>query len=58
MLVTLAYVSFTIFPIVPVESRTRFAFKIVFMALAANIVGAGLFLTYGFRRARPKGMAS
>jgi glutamate:GABA antiporter len=43
-LVSLVYIGFTIIPIIEVESRLTFALKIIGVTLAANAIGAALFL--------------
>jgi glutamate:GABA antiporter len=55
-LMTLLYVSLSVFPIVKVESQLLFAVKIATVVIAANIIGAALFVISGRRRNahRPK----
>ena len=43
-LVSLVYIGFTVIPIIEVESRLTFALKIIGVTLAANAIGAALFL--------------
>ena len=50
--VTALYIVLTIFPIVNVESRTEFAAKIIIVTIAANLLGALIFIA-GQRRRRP-----
>lgn len=49
-IVSLIYIAFTIVPIVPVESRSEFAGKIVSVSLIANLIGALIFLLAEKRR--------
>ena len=49
--VTALYIVLTIFPIVNVESRTEFAAKIIIVTIAANLLGALIFIA-GQRRRR------
>src|SRR5262249_8410406 len=50
-IVTLIYIALTIVPIVPVESRSEFAAKIVGVTLIANLVGVLIFFVAEKRRA-------
>lgn len=50
-MVTLLYIVLTIFPIVRVKSDTEFAAKIIFVTIAANLLG-GLIFIAGKRRSR------
>jgi amino acid transporter len=43
-LMTLLYVALSVFPIVKVESQVAFAAKIIAVILAANIIGAAIFI--------------
>jgi hypothetical protein len=49
--VTILYIVLTIFPIVSVESSTAFAAKIIIVPIAANLLGALIFVA-GRRRSR------
>ncbi|HKP87822.1 MAG TPA: APC family permease [Blastocatellia bacterium] len=49
-LMTLLYVGLSVFPIVQVESRLAFAMKITTIIVAANVIGAGVFLIAGRKR--------
>jgi glutamate:GABA antiporter len=51
-LVSMLYIGFTIIPIIQVESRTKFALKIILPVIVANVVGAGLFWMGRGRQAR------
>jgi amino acid transporter len=48
---TLLFIGFSVFPIVSVRSRIAFASKIIILIIAANLVGACLFI---FRKNSPK----
>jgi glutamate:GABA antiporter len=49
-LMTLLYVALSVFPIVKVESQLLFALKIATVIIAANIIGAAIFIIAGRRR--------
>jgi len=51
-LTTLLYIVLTIFPIVEVESRFAFAAKIIVVTVAANLIGALIFLAGERKRLR------
>jgi hypothetical protein len=52
LLMTLLYVALSIVPIIQVESRIMFAIKIGGLIVAANIIGAGIFLAARNRSTR------
>jgi glutamate:GABA antiporter len=51
-LMTLLYVTLSVFPIIDVKSNFSFTFKITAVIIAANIVGAGIFAAARARRER------
>ncbi len=53
LLMTLLYVTLSVFPIIKVESVTTFALKISLVIVGANLVGAGIFVTARRRRLAP-----
>ncbi len=57
-LMTLLYVVVSVFPIIEVESRGSFAFKIAGVIVGANVLGASIFLIAQGRRGRPMSMPS
>jgi amino acid transporter len=52
LLMTLLYVTLSVFPIINVESWFAFASKIIAVIMAANIIGTGIFLFARKRRTR------
>jgi amino acid transporter len=53
-LMTLLYVTLSVFPIIDVKSNFAFTFKITTVLIAANIVGAGIFAAARAKRGRPQ----
>jgi glutamate:GABA antiporter len=51
-LMTLLYVTLSVFPIIDVKSNFAFTFKITVVIIAANIVGAGIFAAARAKRGR------
>jgi amino acid transporter len=51
-LMTLLYVTLSVFPIIDVKSNFSFTFKITAVIVGANIIGAGIFAVARARRAR------
>src|SRR5207237_29308 len=45
LLMTLLYVALSVFPIIKVESVAAFAFKIMLVIIAANLVGVGILIS-------------
>jgi amino acid transporter len=52
LLMTLLYVTLSIFPIIDVKSNSAFTIKVAGVIIAANIVGIGIFAAARARRAR------
>ena len=50
LLMTLLYVTLSVFPIINVESWVAFASKIISVIIIANVVGAAIFLVARKRR--------
>jgi len=54
LLMTLLYVTLSVFPIINVESWLAFAFKIIAVIMVANIIGTGIFLFARKRRGQSR----
>ena len=53
LLMTILYVTLSVFPIIKVESVATFAFKISTVIVVANVIGVGVFLNARRRRLAP-----
>jgi hypothetical protein len=58
LLMTLLYVGLSILPVIRVESRFAFAAKIATVIVAANLIGAAVFLLAERRRRKREPLAS
>jgi nitrate reductase NapE component len=58
LLMTLLYIVFSVFPIIPVENVAGFAFKIAAMIVVMNLVGIGILLAARRRSQLPVEMGA